>query len=80
MTDLSPAATMRCALPPASVATPPFTALLGDRNHLRSALLDKRTAIARLETAWVVAAKADAAAGRGGSVRMDDRETLDRAT
>jgi hypothetical protein len=80
MTHLSPTATMRRALPPASTASPSFTALLGDRNHLRSALLVKRATIARLETAWVAAAEADAAVGRTRAVRMDDRETWDRAT
>ena len=80
MTHMSPAATMRRSLPPVSLTAPAFTALLGDRSRLRAAQLDKRTAIARLETAWVAAAEADAAAGRGGSVRMDDRETWDRGT
>ena len=80
MTHMSPAATMRRSLPPVSLTTPAFTALLGDRSRLRSALLDKRSSIARLETAWVAAAEADAAAGRGGNVRMDDRETWDRST
>jgi hypothetical protein len=79
MTHLSPTATMRRALPPASAASPSFTALLGDRSHLRSALLAKRATIARLETAWV-AAEADAAVGRSRGVRIDDRETWDRAT
>ena len=59
---------------------PSFTALLGDRSRLRTALLDKRASIARLETAWVTAAEADAAVGRSRSVRMDDRGTWDRAT
>jgi hypothetical protein len=80
MTHLSPTATMRRALPPASAASLSFTALLGDRSHLRSALLDKRAAIARLETAWVAAAEADAAIGRTRAVRMDDRETWDHVT
>ena len=80
MTHLSPAATMQRASPPASIASSSFTALLGDRSHLRSALLDRRAAIARLETAWVAAAEADAAAGRNRAVRMDDRATWDRAT
>jgi hypothetical protein len=80
MTHLSPTATMRRALPPASAASPSFTALLGDRSHLRSALLAKRATVARLETAWVAAAEADAAVGRTRAVRMDDRETWDRAT
>ena len=79
MTHLSPTATMRRALPPASAASPSFTALLGDRSHLRSALLAKRATIARLETAWG-AAEADAAVGRSRGVRIDDRETWDRAT
>jgi hypothetical protein len=80
MTHMSPAATMRRSLPPVSLTAPAFTALLGDRSRLRAAQLDKRTAIARLETAWVAAAEADAATGRGGSVRMDNRETWDRGT
>ena len=80
MTHLSPAAVMRRALPPASAASPTFTALLGDRSRLRSALLDKHATIARLETAWVAVAEADAAIGRARAVRMDDRETWDRAT
>jgi hypothetical protein len=46
---------------------------------LRSAPLAKRATIARLETAWVAAAEADAAVGRSRDVRMDDRETWDRA-
>ena len=80
MTHLSPPTAMRRTPPRASITAPAFTALLGDRSRLRSALLDKRTAIARLETAWVAAAETDAAKGRGGNVRMDDRETWDRAT
>ena len=80
MTHMSPVATMRSSLPPVSLTAPAFTALLGDRSRLRAAQLDKRTAIARLETAWVAAAEADAASGRGGSVRMDDRETWDRGS
>ena len=80
MTHLSPAAAMRRALLPASAGSPTFTALLGDRSRLRSALLDKRATIARLETAWVAAAEADAAIGHARAVRMDDRETWDRAT
>ena len=80
MTHLSPAAAMRRALPPASAASPTFTALLGDRSRLRSAVLDKRATIARLETAWVAAAEADAATRRACAVRMDDRETWDRTT
>jgi hypothetical protein len=80
MTDPSPAATMRRALPPASTTSPSFTALLGDRGRLRSALLDKRATIAWLETAWVAAAETDAAIGRARTVRMDNRETWDRAT
>lgn len=72
-------ATARRALPPAA-ASPSFTALLGDRSRLRSALLDKRATIARLEAAWVAAAEADATAGRGRAVRMDNRESWDRAT
>jgi hypothetical protein len=80
MTHLSPAATIRRALPLTSAASPTFEALLGDRSRLRSALLDKRATIARLETAWVAAAETDAAIGRARAVRMDDRETWDRAT
>jgi uncharacterized Zn finger protein len=76
MTHLSPAAAMRGTTPRASAASPAFTALLGDRSRLRAALLDKRLAIARLETAWVAAAEADAAIGG----RRDDRETWDHAT
>jgi hypothetical protein len=79
MTHLSPAATMRHTLPPASTGHA-FTALLGDRSRLNAALLDKRATIARLETEWVAAAEADAAVGHARSVRMDDRETWDRAT
>lgn len=79
MSHLSPAAVTRRA-PAATTAPSAFTALLGDRNHLRSALLNKRAMIARLETAWVATAEADAAIGRARSVRMDDRETWDRAT
>jgi hypothetical protein len=79
MIHMSPAATMQRASPPAS-ATCSFVALLGDRGRLRAALLDKRATIARPETAWVAAAEADAAAGRGRIVRMDDRETWDHAT
>ena len=79
MTHLSPTVTMRRALS-ASAASPSFTALLGDRSHLRSALQAKRATIARLETAWVAAAEADAAVGRTPAVRMDDRETWDRTT
>lgn len=80
MTQILPAAAIRRASPPASTASPSFTALLGDRSRLRSALLVKRTAIARLETAWVAAAEADAAVGRNRAVHMDNRETWDRAT
>jgi hypothetical protein len=80
MTHLSLAAAVRRALPAASVPFPTFTALLGDRSRLCSVLLDKRATIARLETAWVAAAEADAAIGRARAVRMDDRETWDRAT
>jgi hypothetical protein len=80
MTHSSPAATMRRTPPHASPAPSSFTALLGDRSRLRSALLDKRTTIDQLETAWVAAAEADAAVGRARAVRMDDRETWDRAT
>ena len=80
MTHLSPAAARRHAPPAASVASPSFAALLGDRSRLRSALLTKRTAITQIETAWVVAAEADAAVGCGRAVRMDDRATWDRAT
>ena len=80
MTRLSPATTARRALPPAAVASPAFTALLGDRGRLRSALLDKRATIARLEAAWVAAAEADATAGRARAVRMDNRNSWDRAT
>ena len=47
---------------------------------MRAALLDKRATIARLETAWVAAAEADATAGRARAIRMDNRETWDRAT
>lgn len=80
MTHLqAPTALQRASLP-GSITRAPFTALLGDRSRLRSALLEKRTTIARLEGAWVAAAEADAAAGRGRGVRMDDRETWDRAT
>jgi hypothetical protein len=77
MTHPSPAAMMR-ASPPDN--PPTFTALLGDRGHLRVALLHKRATIARLETAWVAAAEADAAPGRARAVRIDDREIWDRAT
>ena len=80
MTHLSPAATVRRSLPPVPVARPLFTTLLGDRSRLRSALLDKRTTITRLETAWVAAAEADAAVGRSQAVRMDNRETWDSRT
>lgn len=80
MTPLSPAATARRALPPAPAASPSFTALLGDRSRLRAALLDKRATIARLEAAWVAAAEADTTAGRARAIRMDNRETWDRAT
>ena len=80
MTHLSPAATMPHAPPSASAASPTFTALLGDRSRLRSALLDKRATIASLETAWVAAAETDAAVGRARAVRMADRDTWDRAT
>ena len=83
MTHLSPAATMPHTPPPASTssaASPTFAALLGDRSRLRSALLDKRSTIASLETAWVAAAETDAAVGRARAVRMDDRDTWDRAT
>ena len=79
MTHLSPAATMRRVLPPASAALA-FTALLGDRSRLNAALLNKRAAIAQLEAEWVTAAENDAAAGHARTVRMDDRETWDRAT
>ena len=79
MTHVSPPAMMQRALPPASAA-PTFTALLGDRRRLNAALLEKRATIARLEAEWVAAAEADAAAGHARTVRMDDRETWDRAT
>jgi hypothetical protein len=79
MTHLSPAATMQRPLPPASAALA-FTALLGDRSRLNTALLNKRATIARLEAEWVAAAEADAAAGHARTVRMDDRETWDAAT
>ncbi len=79
MTHLPPAATIQRALPPASAAHA-FTALLGDRSRLNAALLDKRATIAQLETEWVAAAEADAAAGHARAVRMDDRETWDRTT
>ena len=80
MTRLSPTVTARRALPPASAAPPAFTALLGDRSRLRSALQDKRATIARLEAAWVAAAEVDAIAGHTRAVRMDNRESWDRAT
>lgn len=80
MTHLSPVAPTQRALPYTSTASPSFTALLGDRCHLRSALLDKRATIARLETACVAVAEADATIRRDRAVRVDDRETWDRAT
>ena len=80
MTQLSHATTARRTTPIASIAPPTFTALLGDRSRLSAALLDKRAAIARLEAEWVAAAEADAAIGLSRAVRVDDRETWDRAT
>ena len=80
MTQLSHATTARRTTPIASIAPPAFNALLGDRSRLRAALLDKRAAIARLEAEWVAVAEADDAIGLSRAVRMDDRETWDRAT
>ena len=61
---------MRAAQPP----------LIGDRQRLRDALAVRRAAMLRLEADWVAASEADAARGRGGHVRMDDRSTWDAAT
>ena len=80
MNRLSPAATRLRALPHASAASPAFTALLGDRSRLRSALLHKRATIARLDAAWGAAAEADATAGRARAICRDDRDTWDRGT
>ncbi len=80
MTHLSLAAPARDAPPHASTPPADFTALLGDRSRLRSALENKRISITMLESDWVAAAEADAAVGRGRTVRMDDRETWDRPT
>lgn len=80
MTHQPPEATLRPARSPASSGRLAFTALLGDRSRLRSALVAKRSALARLEAAWVAAAEADIAPGRGRGVHMDDRATWGRAT
>ncbi|HME02419.1 MAG TPA: hypothetical protein VKG38_05250 [Solirubrobacteraceae bacterium] len=65
------------APPLASSLMPP---LLGDRRRLQDALAARRAAMQRLEADWVAACEADAAHGRGGHVRMDDRSTWDAAT
>jgi hypothetical protein len=68
------------AAPGASPRSLSTTPLLGDRSRLTAALATKRAAVAELEAAWVAAAEAAIIRHIGGSVRIDDRATWDKAT
>ncbi|MEO8716537.1 MAG: hypothetical protein ABI369_16150, partial [Acetobacteraceae bacterium] len=51
-----------------------------DRKGLRQGIAERRQHLLDLETALVAACEARAARGRARGVRMDDRETWDKAT
>jgi len=50
-----------------------------DRLRIRDAIAMRRARIAIIETEWVTACERDAARGASHSVRLDDRETWDKA-
>jgi hypothetical protein len=61
-------------------AAPPTTPICEDPSFLRETLASNRAAVARLEADWVATAEADLRRSVGGRIRVDNRETWDKAT
>ena len=87
MSHLNPTGASAAALPPAMLSIPaipraeptPDRRRL-DRQGLRSGIARRQRALAEVETAMVAACEQAAARGAARTVRIEDRETWDRAT
>lgn len=79
MTHLNPGGAGTTA-PPSMLSRPRGPEHHLDAEGLRLGITRRRRTLLELEMAMVAACEADAARGRAPSVRMDDRETWDRAT
>jgi hypothetical protein len=81
MTHIHPGGETRPAPPMlAGIPARPRTMQGFDRRRLRQAIMDKRAQLAALEMSMVAICEQDAARGLGHGVRIDDRDTWDKAT